>query len=101
VAAKERETLFERKHTATADMVEKCIGTNGYSSYKNLSEIEFRNVYKLLKDRHAMQKLYLQAELMETASKHIKAFRKSKKQQHVRIIGRALYEKRDYYFEFT
>jgi G:T/U-mismatch repair DNA glycosylase len=58
-AAKERKALFERKHVAIIDMIEKCIRTNGDSSDKNLSEIEFRNVYKLLKDRPAIQKVIL------------------------------------------
>ncbi len=40
-------------------MIEKCIRTSGNSSDKNLDQIEFRNVYKLLKDSPAIQKVIL------------------------------------------
>ncbi|OEG70637.1 hypothetical protein ATZ36_16755 [Candidatus Endomicrobiellum trichonymphae] len=58
-AAEERKALFKKEHIAITDMIEKCIRTNGNSSDKNLGEIEFRNVYKLLKDRPAIQKVIL------------------------------------------
>jgi thiamine kinase-like enzyme len=56
-------------------MTEKCIRTNGDSSDKNLSEIEFRNVYELLKTVLRHKKLYLQAELMEAVDKYIKSIK--------------------------
>jgi hypoxanthine-DNA glycosylase len=58
-AAEERKALFVREHIAITDMIERCIRTNGDSSDKNLSEIKFRNIHKLLKDRPAIQKVIL------------------------------------------
>ncbi len=58
-AAEERKALFVREHIAITDMIEKCIRTNGDPSDKNLSEIKFRNIHKLLKDRPAIQKVIL------------------------------------------
>jgi hypothetical protein len=40
-------------------MIEKCTRTNVNSSDKNLGEIRFCNVYKLLKDQIAIQKVML------------------------------------------
>ncbi len=102
MAAKERETLYERKHTATADMIEKCMRTNGNSSYKNLGEIEFCNVYKLLKNQPAIQKVILTSRTDgDSWQMHKKTFKKIEKQQCVRIIERTLDRKRSYYSEFA
>ncbi|MDR3253868.1 MAG: hypothetical protein LBT07_02755, partial [Endomicrobium sp.] len=58
-AIKERKKLLEKKHIAVTDMIEKCIRINGNSSDKNLDKIEFRNIYKLLKNNSAIRKVIL------------------------------------------
>jgi hypothetical protein len=50
---------LRKKHIAVTDAVEKCIRINGNSSDKNLDKIEFRNIYKLLKNNSATRKVVL------------------------------------------
>jgi hypothetical protein len=63
-------------------MTEKCIGTNGDSSDKNLSGIEFCNVPKLLKGLHAIQKVILTSrtygDSMQIHKKHLGKARKNR-----------------------
>jgi uncharacterized protein YpiB (UPF0302 family) len=69
---KKESFCFKKERIATTDMIKKCIRINGNSSDKNSSEIKFRNVYKSLKDRLAIQKVILTVTLMETTGKYIK-----------------------------
>jgi hypoxanthine-DNA glycosylase len=58
-AVKERKHLFEKNHIALTDMIETCTRIKNNSSDKNLSEIKFRNVYRLLKKYPTIQKIIL------------------------------------------
>jgi hypoxanthine-DNA glycosylase len=102
VAAEERKALFKKEHIAITDMIGKCMRTNGNSSDKNLGEIEFCNVYKLLKNQPAIQKVILTSRTDgDSWQMHKKTFKKIEKQQCVRIIERTLDRKRSYYSEFA
>ncbi|GHT22934.1 hypothetical protein AGMMS49953_02620 [Endomicrobiia bacterium] len=92
-AAEERKALFEREHIAITDMIEKCIRTNGNSSDKNLSEIEFRNVYKLLKDRPAIQKVILTSRTDGDSERiHKKHLGKSRNNSALELLNEHLME---------
>jgi len=58
-AVEERKALFEKERIGLTDMVEKCVRSGSNSSDKNLSKIEFRNVYELLKNNSTIQKIIL------------------------------------------
>lgn len=93
VAAEERKALLEREHIAITDMIEKCIRTNGNSSDKNLSEIEFRNVYKLLKDRPAIQKVILTSRTDGDSERiHKKHLGKSRNNSALELLNEHLME---------
>ncbi|GMO64890.1 MAG: hypothetical protein Nk1A_1720 [Endomicrobiia bacterium] len=59
LAVRERENLFNKKHIAITDMINKCIRRDGNSSDKNLCRIEFRDVYELLKNQSEIRKVIL------------------------------------------
>ena len=59
LAVKERKILFNKKHVAITDIIDKCIRSDGNSSDKNLCKIELRNVYELLKNRSEIRKVIL------------------------------------------
>ncbi|MDR1784213.1 MAG: hypothetical protein LBQ99_00460 [Endomicrobium sp.] len=59
LAVNERKFFLIKKRIAITDMIDKCLRSNSNSSDKNLCNIKFRNVYKLLKDQSRIQKVIL------------------------------------------
>jgi len=59
LAVEERKALLDKKHIAITDMVDKCVRSESNSSDKNLCEIEFRNICKLLRSRPKIRKIIL------------------------------------------
>ncbi|MDR0800128.1 MAG: hypothetical protein LBN01_01165 [Endomicrobium sp.] len=92
-AVEERKALCERKHIAITDMIEKCIRTEGNSSDKNLDEIEFRNVHKLLKDCSTIQKVILTSRTDgDSGQIHKKHLRKSRSNSALELLNEHLRE---------
>ncbi|MDR3275282.1 MAG: hypothetical protein LBS81_04870 [Endomicrobium sp.] len=92
-AVEERKSLLKKKHIAITDMIEKCMRTENNSSDKNLAEIEFRNIYKLLKDYYTIQKIILTSRTYGDSEQiHKKHLSKSRNNSALELLNEHLRE---------
>jgi G:T/U-mismatch repair DNA glycosylase len=91
IAVNERQSLFDKNHIALTDMIEKCTRFKNNSSDKNLDKIEFRNVYKLLKENPTIRKIILTSRIDGNSEQiHKKHLSKSKTNSALELLNEHL-----------